>query len=1372
MRCFVHFFLFSFLFPVSLIGEECKLNYSNLDFEHITVSDGLPWPTVLDIVQDQDGFLWFATENGLSRYDAYEFQTYQYDPSDSAGLTNNHISCLLEDENGDIWIGTSYGLNRYNKRTGTFSHFFHEQNNHNSLWDNSIKDLYLDSHGNIWIGTSNGVNIYNKNSGVITRFDLCIHSNRKGITTRRNGKGYSVNALVEGEQETLWIGTWGKGLFNVNLHNKACRQYLLGNELEDNIVTTIIKDPRGMLHLGSEKIPHVIFDPGKGRIIDTINKQHGSIRSALVDNKRNIWIGGNKELTIFSGIDNSRMAYYKAVSTIKNGLSEGIIEAIYQDQAGNIWISSSGKGLDIYFPCKNNFNNYFHEIEDENHHDFGKTFYADHQHNLWYATFGDGLLLFDDNAQMVKRVIDKSEGSSLANYIWCIVQDKSGKIWIGSGQGIYKLDSRGRTFVPPVIQGKDINNLLTHHVVYEILFFDEKQEIWIATQEGLDIVNRNTGHFRHITEQDGLSHYKIQKMIKGKKGNIWIGTYDGLSIYDPENEKIKKCYHGPEKSGILSNKSVNTLYQDKQGIIWIGTDNGLNRLNPENEHIKYYFEKHGLINNRVENIFEDNDGNLWIQTSIGLSKMNHDEESFINYDSEDGLKINHTGMYLRDTILYIAGLNKGFYKINLDKIKQNPYIPPVYLTKIKVNGQEIQLPTGEKGQDKLLNLEYNRSSLEFYFTALNYLSPDKNQYKYKLEGFDQEWEYTTASKRYAVYANIPPGTYTFKVKGSNNNEKWNEKITRLTFKILPPWWKTWWAIVIYFIALGALLYLMYLLVQKSTQLKIQQEKAKMQHENDNLKLKFFTNISHEFRTPLTLILGIMEKLTTVPRLNSNIQHQLNIVFNNANRMYRLTNQILELRKLQGKTIHPVYHENDIALFMNELYESFHHYARLKNIRYFIEAEKDTYTCLFDPDKLETIVINLLSNAFKFTPENGTIILHWNVLDEIPDNLPLIKRDLYTSCLNIEVSNTGKQIPEQDIEKIFDRFYQTELSANQYQKGTGIGLSLVKELVSVMSGNISVDSTREGKTIFTVIIPVPAKETVSMKFKEKNDIKKSITSKKREYPILNKINEFKSKKDSGNKNNEETPVILITEDNDDVRAFIASLFHEDFKIIEAKNGKEGFNKALKHLPDIIISDIMMPDEDGFEFCHNVKMNEKTNHIPFVLLTARTADDYKLEGYKTGADDYIIKPFNSNILKARVNNILLNRSMLQDYYRNYYLLDSGTGTMEKTPKKNVNDQFLQKVKKMVYDNMHDENYSVSQLSEGMEISRIHLNRKLHAILGISPSEFIKLCRLKKGMQLLTGDKRMTVSEVAYTIGFKEASYFSKSFKKHYGKSPSDI
>jgi DNA-binding response OmpR family regulator/nitrogen-specific signal transduction histidine kinase len=565
---------------------------------------------------------------------------------------------------------------------------------------------------------------------------------------------------------------------------------------------------------------------------------------------------------------------------------------------------------------------------------------------------------------------------------------------------------------------------------------------------------------------------------------------------------------------------------------------------------------------------------------------------------------------------------------------------------------------------------------------------------------------------------------------------------------------------------------MYLLVQKSIQLKIQQEKAKMQHENDNLKLKFFTNISHEFRTPLTLIIGIMEKLTTTPKLNSNIQHQLDIVCNNANRMYRLTNQILELRKLQGKTIHPVYQENDIALFMNELYESFHHYAKFKNIQYLFEPGQKNYTCMFDPDKLETIVTNLLSNAFKFTPEEGTIILHWSHLKEIPDYLQLNNKELYTSSLYIKVSNTGKQIPEHDIHKIFDRFYQTELSANQYQKGTGIGLSLVKELVSIMSGNISVDSTHEGKTSFTVIIPVPAKDTASMHVKEKKEIQNTIKNEKREYPMLNKIKEFKTATDPANKNSEESPVILITEDNREVRTLIASLFNNEFKIIEAENGKEGYSKALKHLPDIIISDIMMPDEDGFEFCHNVKMNEKTNHIPFILLTARTADDYKLEGYKTGADDYIIKPFNSNILKTRVNNILLNRAMLQDYYRNHYLLDSGTEAEEKTSGKSVNDQFLQRVKEMVYENMHDENYSVAQLSENMEISRIHLNRKLNAVLGIAPSEFIKLCRLKKGMQLLKGDKKMTVSEVAYAVGFKEASYFSKSFKKHYGKSPSNI
>ncbi len=1370
------------------IGQNNAIDYKNLNFEHITVKDGLPTFTVNDIIQDDNGFIWFATENGLCRYDAYEFKVFQQYPADTGGLSSDNITCLLPDEENSLWIGTEYGLNRLDMKTGVFHHYFH-QNNDSSLWSNGIRDLHKDKEGNIWIATQKGMNFYNKKKRSIIRYDVLSKIKKEQDENKSNNLQYiTFNVITEDKKGNLWAGTWGNGIFKIDVVRQDMKQYkLFDGSLEKNVISAIAFDNNGFLHVGSEfgagYISHVLFDPRQERIIDTIYNAEGNLYSVFMDHHNYIWAGYDDRIYIYPPENYNSPIEYSADPGNEHSLSKGIYNVFFQDNAGNVWISSMGKGVDVYYPYKNYFNVFYHDIKSEQQYrDYGSAIYKDNEGNLWFGTFGDGLLVFDNSLQKIKRFYSgRGTKYSLAgNFVWNITEEENGNVWVATNNGISIISKKTYKVIENIRKEKSTKKTLTHNVVVDILH-DSRGYTWVATQEGLDVMYKETMKIcRHVDENDGLCNYKVQVIMEDRDQNLWFGTYNGLSCYDPQKNTFKNYHYNPSKSGGISNPKVNALLQDSSGYIWIGTNKGLNKLNPVTGELKYYFEKDGLVNNTIRNLFMDQQGYLWIHSVFGLSRMNVKEEEIVNYGREDELITNNIGMCLHKNMVYIAGENSGFYKFSINDIKSNPVKPQVCIAGIKVNGQPF-LPDGEFLSSKSrhffpIKLKHNQSSIEIEFTALNYISPDKNLYKYRLKGFQDQWVSTSSDRRYAVYNNLSSGEYTFQVKASNNDGIWNKQETNLHIKILPPWWKTWWAFALYFLIIVSLLYFSYFLMKRSALIRIQQEKARIQHETDESKLRFFTNISHEFRTPLTLIYGTLEQLVKFSNIPDHIQKKLHTVFNNAVRMNHLINQVLELRKLDAGKIKPKYQLNDIIPFIDKIFKSFTDLADQHEIKYVFKSNYNTYPCFFDEEKIETILLNLISNAFKHTPDKGNVIVNLDIHEKFPEFLNTDAVKGTNSIISIQVANTGSRIPADEINKLFERFYQSEQDYEKNRAGTGIGLSLVKELVTLLKGTIRIESNEEGVTKFMVYLPVPDENEMqgqlvdSRNFIAEPDIQKKERGGRITFSEQAKMKAISSKKEDAGKNVKK--IMLIAEDNSDVRSFIASLFVKEFKIIEVENGVEGYVKSLQFMPDIIISDIMMPESDGIAFCNKIKHDEKTNHIPFILLTAKTTDEYKLEGFHTGADDYVTKPFNSEILMARVNNILANRLILQEYFRKRYLLDDETTMKEQEGIGEANDRFMNKVKEIVNKNMHKEDYSVVDLANSLEISRSQLNRKLKAILNISPSEFIKICRLKKAKKLLQSDSRLTISEVAFRVGYKEASYFSKSFKKHFKKPPSGV
>ncbi len=1350
--------IFLFLSALELTANNKDINYKHLIFEQFTVEDGLPASFVKDIIQDEQGFIWIATKKGLCRFDAYNFKTYLYDPKNKHGLSNNDVLSLLEDDHNKIWIGTGYGLNVFNKLTGKFKHYFHDPENDFSLWDNAIKGVYQDYKGFIWIETSKGINWYDPKKQTMNRLQISLDKSKGNTLITPSG-------IKIDKQNNLWAGTWKYGLIKYNFTTKETKQFFYQRDQELNIVDLLFVDKDGRYHLGKQEY-HIVFDPLEEIVTDTLSNTF--LRLGMIDGKGNIWAGTHDDLCIYSRESYEKISRYpQKGSQIQEGT---VFNSVFQDKADNIWIATS-KGIYVYYPNKIYFNAFLYRIQHPTYRDYAKTLFKDSHDNLWCGTFGSGLLLLDEQLHVKKRFLkNQGQHNIVGNYIWCIKEDQQGKLWFGTENGISVFDPDQMRFVKTINKHIQQYSNLTHDLIYDILH-DRKGNVWIATQEGLDVLKPNE-QIVHITQQDGLCYYKPSRLMEDEEGHIWIGTYNGLSRYGHEKNTFKNYYYNPETNTGLSNQKINALHQDKTGYIWIGTEYGLNKLNPYKDTIEYFFEENGLVNNHIEHICEDIENQLWIFTNEGVSRMNPGTKKIVNFNKKNGLNADY-GVCAEDSILYIREKTAGFYKFNINKIHLNTNIPPIYITDVKVNGQNIlqgnpalQL---KHNTERILKFKHDQSSIKIFFSALNYVEPDKSSYKYKLNGYDKEWYTTGSNNRYAAYNNLPPGVYMFQVIASNGDGIWNEKGDSVKFKILTPWWKTWWAMILYFLTLSGLLYLLYLLMESSAKIKLQQEKARVQeekariqHEKDEFKLEYFTNISHEFRTPLTLIYGIVEQLFKKPDIPDPIRKQLNVLYNHALRMKNLVNQVLELRKMNVQKLKAEHDYADMISFLKRVYSSFIPLANQHEIQYEFVCPFDSFTCLYDEQKMETILLNILSNAFKFTPDKGKIVYKVEIQNcENGEKLNISKK-----IITIKISNTGNKISDNEIQKIFERFYQS-YDASLKKEGTGIGLALSKELAEVLNGTISVETRQEGITCFIIQLPI-SEGPIDLAHPLRKMHSGSSFIAHESSPDIKSQDSDKMEQTTAK---EEKLRMLIAEDNEEMRSFIVSLFNDKFEILEAENGKEGYDKTMKYMPDIIISDIMMPDYDGISFCKDIKENEKTNHIPFILLTAKTAEEYQLEGYKTGADDYVTKPFSNELLKARVRNLLANRVLLNEMYRKRYVLNEKDPIIKNEGIDPV-DKFLHKVKSIVNQNMHKEDYSVSQLAEDLNISRIHLNRKLKNILGISSNDFIKTNRLNKAMDMLKTKPKLTISEIAYAVGYKEVSSFSRAFKAYHGQSPSNI
>ena len=1360
--------LFSYLVMKVLLCSACIVIevYPQIQepiFEHYTTDHGLSGSIVRSIIQDKEGYLWFGTYSGLDRFDGITFKSYKNIPGDTTSISNGYVQCLLEDQGGNLWIGTTNGLDKFDRSTETFIHYKITTDIHVNE-SNNILSIAVDHNGILWVGTAYGLIRLNPVNGTFISF-------RHDTLDYASLSHERVNALYIDSNKDLWVGT-NRGLDKYDrktgsfIHYWHDPVYKPGRNrlgvLEKYCITSLYEDNTGVLWIGTTG-GLLELDPQREKFLlhgsdsnDSTTLSFHHVTSIHEEDDNSIWVGTwvglnlmNKKTKRFSRI------YHD--DKIPTSVSHSNISSILKERSGTLWVTTFGGGVNKLNRTTSPFRQYFiHSWRETDRFSSASILYLSNSHDgtLWVATPTD-LLKFDPQREQFWP-------SNLNRNVRIVAEDRQGNLWINnnisSGRGLIKMEINGHITTITDSSGNELFWLINEFIV------DNDSTLWACTADGVGLIKINTrsNSFSVVYEYPG----NIQTIYKSKDGLIWIAPVEsGLLCFDPSTNEIMNNYiSDPNNPGSLSGNTVLTIHEDEQGNLWLGTNMGLNKYDRIKQEFYSYTESNGLPHNWVYKIFEDAHNNLWLTTLKGVSKFNPHTETFNNYDILHGLvAVERAGIGLRanNGEIYLDSPG-GLIRFHPDSIRDNPYIPPIVITSISVMGENMPY------QDQI-NLIHSMNDLTFEFAALNYVRSEKNLYAYKLEGLDDDWSFA-GTKRYVSYNNLNPGEYTFRVRGSNNDGIWNEDGAAVKIIILPPWWKRMWAYLLYMVVLGSIVFIMWNAQLKKIKIQHQYEmsqfEARKLHEVDEMKLRFFTNVSHEFRTPLMLILGPVEDILKRTK-ELKTEQNVSLIKRNAGRLLGLVNQLLDIAKFESGNMKLQAVPRNIIPLVKSLVLSFTAYAERKQIALAFNSTGDEIIVYLDRDKMEKIITNLLSNAFRFTPVGGMIEIN---VKSVPSCDSLFDKQVnQEGFVEISVSDTGIGIPEEKLPKIFDRFYQVDGSHTREQGGTGLGLSLTKELVKLHKGEIEVESVAGKGTIFRISFPLgkghlKPEEIGGTEVEQGKEIDDDGIGKIGEAYEEETHNNIKPEFDVEIFENNSLPLLLLVEDNPDMRQYIKDNLKNEHRVLEAHDGVDGWDKSIEHIPDLIISDIMMPKMDGFTLCDKLKTDEKTSHIPVILLTAKATKEDKLTGYESGADDYILKPFEPDELKARIKNLIEQRKRIHEDFRKNGI--PGLNLANITP---VDKKFLQNAYDIITQHIADKSFGVEVFAKELCVSKSLLRKKIISLTGEPPVEFIRKVRLHKAVKLIE-HKFGNLSEIALEVGFSNPAYFSECFKRQFGVSPS--
>jgi len=1313
-------------------------------FENYTVSNGLSDEKIHCVFQDSKGWIWLGTDYGAYRFDGYSFETFSLQDEASQILTNALIRVIYEDSAGVIWIGSDFqGLFQYNRDENTLKQFKNKGFTHNSIWD-----ILEDERHNLWLGTEGGLNYFNPKTSQI----------EQTFTVANNSKlpGNWIRKLFIDKSNKLWLGT-NKGIAIINSSGQIEKTYLTGtnyNERE-NEVWEIFQDIEGNIWIGTYLGGLIEYNPKLGqfkniKLVKT-NSRAITVRSIIQDKRGDYWFGTRGGLFFMDRVNHYVTAYQNEQDNNFSLIHNSVLD-LFIDQKGDLWVGTRSGFSYLNFD-KQAFGYLMASEYMPQTLNNGEiyVFWEDDRERLWIGTESGGVNIFDaKNNQIDYLTVDDGLSS---NCIKAICPDNRGNVLIGTYLGGLNVYNPRTGTVKVLKHENEDSTSICDNEVWAVVK-DSYQRIWIGTSKGIDLFDEKRQQFKHFGKKYGVDW--VSMIYEDKLKNLWL--------FSPDVERMTLVK--ANQSHKVLNVQSRAMCEDSEGNVWLATlGNGLVKMNHEGKELARYTADDGICNNILNGIINVNNENLWISSNNGISRFNLKTGEIRNYNSSDGLlnnKFNYGAFYKTSKNTLAFGGKQGVDFIFLDKISRNDYIPPIVLTSFKLFNKKIEKSKGgiltkDISETQSIVLKYDQNMFSFDFAALNYANSNKNKYKYKLEGFDKDWN-DIGTSRVATYTNIDHGEYIFKVMGSNNDNLYNEQGVELAITILPPFWKTWWLRTLAICFLIGLFYLIFMMIQNREKLKqeliYERQTARKIKEVDRLKHQFFMNVSHEIRTPLSLIVGPIDKLLSINLDNEVVTTNLQIIKRNTNNLKKLVNQLLDYRKLETGNLKLDLRKGNLRSFVEEIVESFRNNAEDKGISLEFNAFHSSIFVWFDADKVEKILNNILSNAIKYTPENGNVTTSISIvfIEDIEETNLLIppldqEHTPYKKFIKIKITDTGIGISSEDLPRIFDRFRRIEQpDQHQSQQGTGIGLALTKELVKLHNGHLKVRSKLDKGSRFSVYLPFneageDANAQVTELSASKLDILKEGTTQKSQL------------------------LALVVDDNPDLREFIKSHFEPEYQVIDAKNGREAWEIALEKIPDIVIADVIMPVMNGNELCKKLKRDERTSHIPVIMLSALSSSENQLAGIDAGADDYLTKPFDVGLLKAKADNLLSIRKALRERYSKEMVLKPKDIILA-----SPDEKFLKRLIAVIEKNISKEFLDVEFLSQNMDVSRTQLYRKIGALTDMAPKEFVKEIRLKRAAQLIVQNK-LNISEVAYDVGFNDVSYFRKCFREKYGMSASD-
>ena len=1473
-RIFLLLGLFAASFAAFSINRDIR-------FEEVNADNSLPQNMVLAIHQDNLGFMWLGTINGLHKYDGYTFKDYRFtantEYTTSSSSHSNRVVNITEDSNGKLWLNTYDGrMHRFDPATETYTsfplgdddftittithffesetgiiclstsnkgiyileedsvsgelkvnHIFNEEGKVPILSSNNVNFVAEDTNHDFWIGTDNGLN-------KVEASDLFLsnpNSRHYFASSVNNPKRFTSNCFAH-QGELLWFGTEEHGLVcydaDRDLFNRFVGSSVFSKLSEDRLVTMIAKG--NLLWIGTNNGEIILYDKAMGEFSKhklPAQYANAEIRQLKVDYRDQLWIITNEfgiirfdseykrfksyrltpeELETFTdyenteiledskgmlwlGVHNVGIQLYDRVADKfirysydpidRSSLRSNVVECLFEDREGTIWVGTStfGKGLSkiistdpdfLYVkPLKFQTNRIQNIIRSLHHDSYGY---------LWAGSKSGKVYIYDTDLKLVST-LEKNVGKNFTGHnVYSIKEDKKGHIWLATkGGGLFKSKQTVKMVFPRYDKltfenfsyaKENENSLINNNSCYDMAF-DKWDRLWVATYGGglnmIDFRSNPKGESTFFTSKNsGVSGDKTRDICIDNNGRMWLGTTYGLNYLDLyekatiDSADISKILVDDNKENNLTYNDIAMVTESSKGEIWLATiGGGINVItNPKekNFRIKSILQKDGLSGNIVYSILEDNKGKMWIGTEYGLSIYEPLNDRVLNFGKKQGLPeifFSESTCALSPQGTKIFGTVNGFYVIKKDITENLKKPSAIYFTSFQLYNKEVSPAqassplTKSITYTKALSLKHFQSNFALEFASMSFLAPESNQFMYKLDGFEEVWNMAGTDHK-ATYTNVPPGDYVFKVRSANNDTTSDISEATLRIKILPIFWRSRNAFILYIIFILIVLFVVLRVTIRMTRLK---NNVLVEHRVAESKLRFFTNISHEFRTPLTLILGPVESLIKRKGLPDEVTGDLDIVYKNTQRLLRMVNQLLDFRKVMNDKVELKVQEIKVLPFLENLGENFNEFAERKGIDFKVTCLNPDLRLWGDIQKLDIVVFNLLSNAFKFTPAQKSIEVEVTESDK--------KEFIY-----IKVKDSGVGIDEDKLPYIFNRFYVSNSEADTGFDGAGIGLSLCKEYVNLHKGEVAVESAKGEGTTFVV------------KLKQGNEHFPANIIQYNPKPVTSQIKEVLLDENDLGKDPDLAieepqnglPVVLVVEDDLDMGSYIKGKLSEYFKVHIAQDGEEGLEMALKTSPDLIVTDIMMPKMNGIDMTKNLKENFETSHIPIIMLTAKSEVENQVEGLGIGAEAYIPKPFNFSVLLSYVNSILEQRKIIKARFDNVVELKPDEVRVQ--PKDKI---FIEKVVALIEENMSDSDFNVEKLAGMLNVSRTLFYKKIKNITGFQPIELIRSLRLKKAALLLeTGDYNIT--EVAYMLGYNDIRYFSTTFKKQYGKSPS--